>query len=579
MGGDGFSDQALVGSRESGRGSTRAAALAVALLVSLFAPSSPSRAQTWVEGLDLAGGDDSGTAIVMSVGARWIVAGMGSRVGRGDDGLLASIDARGRITWAMAYGGPSAEWILGMARVSPGRYIMAGSAASFGSGLGDAWIFETGAQGTVVWARAYGGDDEEWAEVVRTANSDGFFVGGHSDNQFHADFLVLRIDRKGDLLWQAVYGIPGQSEHLLDLAVTPDGGAILVGDTSYGEDSTNHALAVKIDAGGAIEWQRTYRIEGDDVFRAVALTGDGEYVMAGQTRTSHSALPRAWLLRLDAAGQIVWHQEYPLNSTRRGGFYDVTVLAAGNLVAAGVFYPIASQPAEAWVISADAASGMLLWQRSYGDFDLDRVEDSYCDEEGGCIFTGLSRSFVGLPYDNDVFLLRTDDVGAVSPDCSIASDTAETGESEPVTVEPYPGIRGMLEGLVVREVEMTGEPVILQREEICFGNTLYAPTEVSPRESLTPVRFVDLETLQWEEATASAANTFDLYRGDVDDLGAGPAGRCLLAGLTDPTASDPEIPAAGTAWFYEVGGRNGAGVGMLGVASNGDAREVQAPCN
>ena len=45
------------------------------------------------------------------------------------------------------------------------------------------------------------------------------------------------------------------------------------------------------------------------------------------------------------------------------------------------------------------------------------------------------------------------------------------------------------------------------------------------------------------------------------------------------TSTDRESPALGTAFYYDVAGRNGCGEGPLGPDSNGKPRQSPFPCS
>ncbi|HXH28889.1 MAG TPA: matrixin family metalloprotease, partial [Candidatus Polarisedimenticolia bacterium] len=92
-----------------------------------------------------------------------------------------------------------------------------------------------------------------------------------------------------------------------------------------------------------------------------------------------------------------------------------------------------------------------------------------------------------------------------------------------------------------------------------------------------------LTSLAWD-ARADAV-TYDLYRGgmqtlvDSDHDGVADGyGVCLVNGLVSPATSDSALPAAGSAFFYLVTGRNPAGEGPLGAAGNGLPRPNTQPC-
>jgi hypothetical protein len=107
---------------------------------------------------------------------------------------------------------------------------------------------------------------------------------------------------------------------------------------------------------------------------------------------------------------------------------------------------------------------------------------------------------------------------------------------------------------------------------------LAPPSEVSPPGSVTPLRFVRKPTLTWEDASGAGAFGYNVYRGNLSDLGSGAYGDCLRQDVADHTVTDLSVPPKAVAWFYLVAGVNPAGEGPLGQASSGATRVASVPC-
>ena len=104
------------------------------------------------------------------------------------------------------------------------------------------------------------------------------------------------------------------------------------------------------------------------------------------------------------------------------------------------------------------------------------------------------------------------------------------------------------------------------------------PTEVSPPGSATPLRFTDKTTLTWQPAAPNGSNTFNLRRDPLAYLALGGTGSCLQTAIATHTATDVAVPSPGGGLFYLVQGRNPAGDGSLGSASNGTLRPIKSSC-
>ncbi len=102
--------------------------------------------------------------------------------------------------------------------------------------------------------------------------------------------------------------------------------------------------------------------------------------------------------------------------------------------------------------------------------------------------------------------------------------------------------------------------------------------EVSPPGAVQALNFLDDKvTLVWESAPTSGSDTFNLYRGDLIDLGTN-YGSCLEQGIPTNTTTDATAPPTGSGWFYLVTAVNAEGEGTMGFDTDPTERVNSAPC-
>ncbi len=129
-------------------------------------------------------------------------------------------------------------------------------------------------------------------------------------------------------VWQAMGGGSG-AEAIADMKATSDGGCILVGSSTSTDLPTltnaggQDVYVVKLDASGALEWQKLFGGSLDDTAASVWLTSDGGYVVAGTSRSAdipgltNHGLFDIYLIKLDAAGAVEWQGLYGGNDDDR----------------------------------------------------------------------------------------------------------------------------------------------------------------------------------------------------------------------------------------------------------------------
>jgi len=97
------------------------------------------------------------------------------------------------------------------------------------------WLVRMAADGTVRWEQRYAGAKEksDSIDALVPAGDGGFFVAGSTESKGagRRDGWLIRIDAKGERLWEKEYGSPFDDEFTA-LAALPDGGVLIGGGTA-----------------------------------------------------------------------------------------------------------------------------------------------------------------------------------------------------------------------------------------------------------------------------------------------------------------------------------------------------------
>ncbi|HEY6902611.1 MAG TPA: hypothetical protein VI233_18260, partial [Puia sp.] len=149
--------------------------------------------------------------------------------------------------------------------------------------------------GNKLWARAYGGTNDEVATCITTlgddyvlagyaTSNDGDVTGVHGAALFD-DAWVVKLNKNGDIGWQKTFG--GRNiDAAIAIAPTPDGGLILGGSTfsNDGDVSGFHkgdwgdGWIVKMDAAGNKQWTKTLGGSDDEQISGITVSGYGYFV-------------------------------------------------------------------------------------------------------------------------------------------------------------------------------------------------------------------------------------------------------------------------------------------------------------
>lgn len=233
------------------------------------------------------------------------------------------------------------------------------------------------------------GPDQDYAQATVPNPDGGALVAGvtKSFGAGGSDAWVLKLSPRGRVERQFAYGGVGE-DLVYDIQRTPDGGAVVLGQTDSEGLRRWDLWVLKLDGNGVPEWEKTYGGPNGDYAHAIQPTRDGGYVVAGTTYSFGAPSGDAWVFKLDAAGDVVWQYRYGR------GLYD-----------------------GAWAVREIPAA--------FG---------------GGYIVAGRTRSYGA--GNSDILVMRLAEDGTIDPSCGIffnATDAAGrtvTSVVTPTDVQP-----------------------------------------------------------------------------------------------------------------------------------------------
>jgi hypothetical protein len=189
--------------------------------------------------------------------------------------------------------------------------------------------------------------------------------------------------------WNRTYGGAGY-DYAYCAVQTSDGGYALAGFTnSFGAGM----WLVKTDAAGNVLWNKTYSRSSGDVAHCLIQTSDGGYAIAGYTRVE-GAGNDFWLVKTDASGNVQWNRTY--GGTIDDTPYSVVQTSDGGYALAGITYSFGG----GWLVKTDSA-GNLLWNETYGGGQIHSMIQTI---DGGYALAGWTNIA-------DAWLIRTDNAG------------------------------------------------------------------------------------------------------------------------------------------------------------------------
>lgn len=367
--------------------------------------------------------------------------------------------AQPNVEWSYNFGGSGDDRIAGVVQTSDGHYVVAGTTnssdndVSANNGIWDVWVAKVNAGGDVLWDHSYGGSIAEDAIDLISTVDGGFAIAGYANSSDGdvggtngvRDFWVLKLNSTGTLQWAETFGGSGD-DRAYAIDQTSDDGFIVVGYTDSddgdvtGQHGQDDVWVVKLNSGGALQWQKALGGSSYDEALSVQSTNDGGYILCGRTSSSDGDVSNnigdydVWLVKLDASGNIIWEKTIGGTSTDNGikarqtndGGYIVTA----NTWSEDTDVVGAHEDVEMWNVKLDA-NGNIDWQRPMGGWAGDYAGDVQQADDGGFISVGTTRSddgdVSGTPSGYDVWMIKSDAMGQIEWEFTTGGGSTEDG--------------------------------------------------------------------------------------------------------------------------------------------------------
>jgi len=291
--------------------------------------------------------------------------------------------------------------------------------------------FSTTAQ-DIFWENSYGGKQSEYLlDAIQTPDN-GYLLAGSSisnksgnitnNNKGNLDYWVWKMNPQGEIEWQKNFG--GTEMDLLQaVQMTPDGGYILAGisNSEYGLDKEDECKGdtdywiIKINAVGALQWQRTIGGSGQEKINSITVTPDGGYVLAGSSSSNQVPVGENnekdpfgknensrgnldyWVVKLTQDGTLDWQKT--IGGKYKDELKSIVALANDEYVLGGYSNsPVSGEKSDAnigigdyWVVKINNI-GEILWQKTIGGDKDDDLFTLSATQDGGFIVGGNSNS-------------------------------------------------------------------------------------------------------------------------------------------------------------------------------------------
>ncbi len=295
-------------------------------------------------------------------------------------------------------------------------------------GASDVLIVKYDPSGNVLWAKSFGGSDQDWGCSITTDAAGNVYASGafHSatiafgtttltNGGSYGDMFVVKLDPSGNVLWAK--SAPGDFDDA-GQAISADtyGNVYVAGwftsyHISFGSTTLTHtggyfdSFIVKYDSNGNVLWVKGTGGSNDEQTQSITTDAAGNAYMAGwynpdisfgsTTLPNYSGGYNSFIVKYDSSGNVLWAK-----GAGAFGYYSITADIAGNVYVTGLFTSSATFGATTLTCNGGSdvlvvkynPSGDVLWAKSAGGSVSDYATTITADIAGNAYAGGYFSS-------------------------------------------------------------------------------------------------------------------------------------------------------------------------------------------
>ena len=305
------------------------------------------------------------------------------------DIFVQKMDANGNFLWAKSFEGDATSngWGYSITVDTSGNVYTIGyfsGTVDFDPGAGtynlssngvfDVFVQKMDATGNFLWAKSFGGSDNDRGYSITVDASENVYTTGNFEDTVdfdpgagttnlssidNLDVFVQKMDASGNFLWAKSFG-GSDNDRGYSITVDSSGnvyttgmfqgtvdfdpGAGITSDTSNG---SNDIFVQKMDASGNFLWAKSFGGTGSDYGTSITVDGSGNVYTTGTLQGSVDFDPGAgtynlssngdfdvFVQKMDASGNFLWAKSFGGADNDRGS--SITVDGSVNVYTTGI---------------------------------------------------------------------------------------------------------------------------------------------------------------------------------------------------------------------------------------------------
>ncbi|HYF29476.1 MAG TPA: Calx-beta domain-containing protein, partial [Chitinophagaceae bacterium] len=366
-------------------------------------------------------GNEEAFEIIKSADGAYITVGQASVDGTTNhNASVMKFDSKGDLLWSKTLGNGQEEYLEHIVGTPDGGFVAGGSINSSGvaTHTGDCWLTRFDASGNIIWQKRFfvTGNAGHISFITQTSDGGFAFAGTFPYTPGLSDVMVVKVDANGNIQWVKRLG-SGNSDSGIGMIEDDHGGAGLIVTAILYSGSWYDAVITKLDlAAGNVLWTKAYDFDSRaNWVRKIFKVSDGLIYNVINANGFGTDNAKPGILKTDFNGNILWMKEFTIPNCREG---KMTVLPDGGFMMVQVELPV-DNASNLHLMRIDAA-GNIMWAKKYPYSGAQWLNGLVSD---GNFVVGAGFSTVGS-Y-KDLLLLKVDLDGKIGI-CNSENVTATT---------------------------------------------------------------------------------------------------------------------------------------------------------
>jgi hypothetical protein len=224
--------------------------------------------------------------------------------------------------------------------------------------------------------------------------------------------------------WYNVFGSVTTTQTCRSVGVDSSSNVYLAGSTSSQSVGSFDYLISKLDADGALQWQRTIGGSfGFEILSRMISDSSGNTYLSGRSQRDGSTIG-AYIVKYDTSGALQWQNFINSNNTE---FINASIDSSSNVYAFGRYGTPNSAGLNDFALVKYNSSGSLQWQQSIGGTGAENLNDGTASATGNSYIVGESNSINPSGFGK-AFLVKYNTSGTLQWQRSFGTTGASTEE-------------------------------------------------------------------------------------------------------------------------------------------------------